>query len=115
MKIDQTHLTPAGAASRTEARRSVLEADHGESKKKLADEPQGGHGRNITTQRSQPIILDNKQVRLRFNKDEETGVEVIQVVDADSGKLVRQIPPEELLNIAKALREMKGLIVSKES
>jgi flagellar protein FlaG len=52
---------------------------------------------------------------LRFEQDKDTGIQVIQIVDAESGKLVRQIPPEELLNITKALRDIKGLMVSKES
>lgn len=115
MKIDQSHLASVGAASRPEGRSSASEVDRGESKKKVASEPQREHGSSTPQLRSQPIILDNKQVRLRFNKDEDTGVEVIQVVDADSGELLRQIPAEELLNIAKAFRELKGLIVSKET
>jgi flagellar protein FlaG len=64
---------------------------------------------------SKPIVLNRAQVRLRFEQDKDTGIQVIQIVDAESGKLVRQIPPEELLNITKALRDIKGLMVSKES
>ena len=113
MKIDQTQWSPVGAASRSEGQVGGSEVDRGERKKKLVDELEHESRRNVAPQRTQPIVLENKQVRLRFDKDKETGVEIIQVVDAESGKLVRQIPPEELLNIAKALREMKGLIVSK--
>jgi flagellar protein FlaG len=64
--------------------------------------------------RPQPIVIDNTRVNLRFRSDKESGIEVIQVIDAASGELVRQIPAEELLNIAKALRDLKGLLVSKE-
>jgi flagellar protein FlaG len=115
MKIGQTHLVSVGPASRPEGLGSASDVDRGESKKRVASEPQRERGSSIAQGRSKPIVLDYAQVRLRFNKDEDTGVQVIQVVDADSGKLVRQIPPEELLNIAKALREIKGLMVSKES
>ena len=115
MKIDQTHLTPAEVAARSEGQRGGAAVVRSDGSKKLAIEPHSANAGSPTNHHSQPIILDNKEVHLRFNKDEETGVEVIQVVDADSGELVRQIPPEELLNIAKALRDIKGLIVSKES
>ena len=42
--------------------------------------------------RSKPIVLNRAQVRLRFEQDKDTGIQVIQIVDAESGKLVRQIP-----------------------
>lgn len=115
MKIDQNLLTPVSAVSRQEGRGRSREVDRHESEKKVASEPQREQERSITPLSSQPVVLDNKQVRLRFNQDKDTGVTIIQVVDADSGELVRQIPPEELLNIAKAFRELKGLIISKES
>lgn len=65
-------------------------------------------------ERLQPVVIDNILVNLRFNLDKETGIQVIQVIDAKSGELVRQIPAEELLKIAKALRDLKGLLVAKE-
>jgi flagellar protein FlaG len=64
---------------------------------------------------SDPIEIDNMRVRLRFKEDEETGIQVIQVIDPDSGKVVRQIPPEEILSITKALRDLKGLLLSRNS
>ena len=115
MKVDQSYFVSLGAVLRREVVRSAHEVDRGEGKKKLGSEPQQEVGPSIVESRSKPIVLDNTQVRLRFDQDKDTGVRIIQVVDADSGKLVRQIPPEELLNITKALRDIKGFIVSKES
>lgn len=69
---------------------------------------------STTPLRPQPIVIDNIQVNLRFELDKKTGIQVIQVIDAQSGELVRQIPPEELIDIAEALRELKGLLISKE-
>jgi flagellar protein FlaG len=64
---------------------------------------------------SQPIEIDNLRVRLQFKEDKETGIQVVQVIDPDSGEVVRQIPPEEILNITRALRDLKGLLVSRNS
>lgn len=62
-----------------------------------------------------PVTVDHMQVQFKFSEDKETGIQVVQVLDADSGKIVRQIPPDEMLNVAKALRQITGLLVSKVS
>ena len=61
------------------------------------------------------ISLGTRQTHLRFETDESTGIRVIKIIDAESGEVVRQIPPEELLKITKTLRDLKGLFISKES
>jgi flagellar protein FlaG len=62
---------------------------------------------------SEPVAIDHMRVLLRFKEDKETGIQVIQVIDPDSGKIVRQIPPEEILSVTEALRHLKGLLVSR--
>jgi flagellar protein FlaG len=36
---------------------------------------------------------------------------VISLVDADSGELIRQIPPEELLGISEKLTNLRGSLL----
>ncbi len=43
---------------------------------------------------------------LQFSVDEDTGKTVIKVVDAASRQVIRQIPSPEMLEIAKAFKEM---------
>jgi flagellar protein FlaG len=114
MKVDQTNLVTFGASLRQQIEKSAHEVDVGENEKRMATQapPDPKPGTVVTN--SKPIVLENAQVRLRFDQDKETGVHLIQVVDAESGKLVRQIPPEELLDVIKALRDIKGFMVSKE-
>ena len=45
-------------------------------------------------------LVKTVQRDLTFNLDEDSGHTVIKVIDTDSGKLVRQIPTEEVLAIA---------------
>jgi flagellar protein FlaG len=52
---------------------------------------------------------------LKFSVDEETGREIIKVVDIKSGKLIRQIPPEEVLSFLRLLEDHKGLMLSIKS
>ncbi|HKJ95928.1 MAG TPA: flagellar protein FlaG [Gammaproteobacteria bacterium] len=47
---------------------------------------------------------------LEFSVDEQTGRTVITVVDADSGNVVRQIPPEDILAAARNLDELSGVL-----
>ena len=115
MKIDLTNLVSLKVAPSRQQMRNPPVIKAGDSKKKVVSEPARDPEPSKPEARSKPIVLNHAQVRLRFEQDKDTGIQVIQVVDAESGKLVRQIPPEELLNITKALRDIKGLMVSKES
>lgn len=40
---------------------------------------------------------------LRFSIDDDSGVTVVSIVDADDGTVLRQMPTEEALRVAKAL------------
>lgn len=52
---------------------------------------------------------------LSFNLDQDTGQTVIKVVDLSTQEVIRQIPSEEMLAIAKALDTMKGLLVQQKA
>jgi len=47
---------------------------------------------------------------LNFTVDDSTGKVVIRVLDGDSGKVVRQIPSEDILRLAERLDEMRSLL-----
>ena len=48
---------------------------------------------------------------LDFSIDEDTGKTVVRVVDKQTGTLIRQMPSQEMLEIAKALDRLQGLLV----
>ena len=54
------------------------------------------------------------QKGLAFNVDEESGMQVVKVIDIQTGDLIRQIPNEEALDIAKKLNEVAGLLMKTE-
>jgi len=54
----------------------------------------------------------NRKIHLEVETD--LGITVVKVVDSDSGKVVRQIPPEELVELSRRAKDLKGLLVSKE-
>lgn len=49
--------------------------------------------------------------KLEFSINDSTGHTVIKIVDSESGDVIRQIPPEEMIRLAERLREVQGLIV----
>lgn len=48
---------------------------------------------------------------LTFSLDEQTGDTIVRVVDSETGDVIRQIPSKELVEIAKALDKMQGLLI----
>jgi flagellar protein FlaG len=45
---------------------------------------------------------------LNFSIDEGTDKQVVKVTDAESGKVIRQIPSEEILRLSERLRELRS-------
>ncbi|CAI4032979.1 hypothetical protein DNFV4_03409 [Nitrospira tepida] len=49
--------------------------------------------------------------RLRYEVDQDLHRLVVKVLNGESGDLVRQIPPEEVLRVAKFLQDNPGRLV----
>lgn len=52
---------------------------------------------------------------IRVSRDEESGRFVYKSVDIASGEVVRQFPPEEMLRLVRAVREVAGLILDEDA
>lgn len=52
---------------------------------------------------------------LKFTVDEETGIQVVKVVDTKTKDVIRQMPSEEILAIAQALDQLQGLIIHQKA
>ena len=48
---------------------------------------------------------------LKFETDESTGQTVVRVIDSETQKVLRQMPSEEMLSLAKAMDRMRGLMI----
>ena len=55
-------------------------------------------------------LMAERQRNLSFHVDEASGRTVITVLDATTSKVVRQIPSEEVLALARALELERGLL-----
>jgi flagellar protein FlaG len=52
---------------------------------------------------------------LQFSIDKDTGKTIVKVVDAETQEVIRQIPGEEILAIAKAIDRMQGLLLKQRA
>ena len=58
------------------------------------------------------MIINGQGLGLKFFYDRDAGVRIIQVVDEESGDIIRQIPPDEVVNFMRQFSESKGHFVS---
>ena len=49
-------------------------------------------------------------ILLRFNISEDVDRVIVSVVNRDTDEVIRQIPPEEVVDLAKRLNEMAGVL-----
>lgn len=52
---------------------------------------------------------------IQFSVDESTGEPVVQMIDAKTKDLIRQIPSKEMLQISQDLERLQGLLVNKRA
>ncbi len=56
-------------------------------------------------------LLSQWNIQLDFIIDNDLDRVVVKVKNKETGKIIRQIPPEEMLRIAKSLEEVSGLLL----
>ncbi len=52
---------------------------------------------------------------LQFSIDKDTGTTVVKVIDTSTKEIIKQFPTEEMLGLAKALSQLKGLLVKQQA
>jgi flagellar protein FlaG len=52
---------------------------------------------------------------LQFKDDPTSGRMVVSVIDAESGEVIRQIPPEQMLRMAANLEQLNGLLLGERA
>ena len=75
------------------------------------------HSAEQTRQSLQDInkVLSGLSISVQFQIDPNYKDVIIQVVDQDSGKLIRQIPTGEVVRISKAMDNLKGLLFAQSA
>lgn len=50
---------------------------------------------------------------LEFREDPSSGRVIVSVIDTESGEVIRQIPPEQMIRMAEHLEQMNGMLLGK--
>lgn len=50
--------------------------------------------------------LAERGLKLKYHVDEASDTVQVEIVDPESGKVVRKLPPDEILKLARSVREM---------
>lgn len=58
--------------------------------------------------------LQEVQHSLEFSIDEDSGRQVIKVIDTETDEVIRQFPPEELLMLARRMEDYQGVMFDEQ-
>ena len=59
--------------------------------------------------------LEMRSISVQFEIDKDTDKVIVKVVDQTNGVVIRQIPTEEVVRIAKVMGKAPGMLVSQQA
>jgi flagellar protein FlaG len=54
------------------------------------------------------LMMEVRERSVQFERDQAAGKDVIKIIDEETGEVIRQMPPEELLSFMRNLTKMLG-------
>lgn len=115
MKIAAASVAPASSYSGADARGATYEpavpvaqvvTPAPATGTQATDDARIDEALNSVNRFLQPVATN-----LRFVKDDSSGRLIVRVIDAETQKVLRQMPTEEVLTMNKALDHLQGLMV----
>jgi len=79
-----------------------------EEKKEISEEKL----KKAIMQMNESIRIFDKRIHFDVHKD--SGRIFVQVIDVENDKVIREIPPEEMLEISAKIHEMVGLLIDEK-
>ncbi len=61
------------------------------------------------------LVYELSATKVTFDVDDATGRSVVRVLNKETGDVIRQLPPEELLILVARMRQLTGLIFNEEA
>lgn len=120
--LSATYSTPAPTTASSRPQEQVKAAP---STSRQAAEQQQADAKKLKPEEQAQALQDasrkaNQAVAglrsdLQFSVDDSTGSNVVKVVDVKTKEVIRQIPAQEMLVIAKRLDELQGLLIKEQA
>lgn len=60
-------------------------------------------------------FVNTSSSEIKFSIDEDSGRTVVRVVDRETQDVIRQIPSQEVLDLAQALGKLQGLLIRQKA
>ncbi|ABA88362.2 flagellar protein FlaG [Syntrophotalea carbinolica DSM 2380] len=110
MKVE---MTSVGGAAPTPASSPTENIDR--NRQKVASEPELADSEKLIAPEEVltkiKALTDDGIYSVRFENDEQNKELVISLIDSDSGEVIRQIPPEEVLGVSDKLSDLRGSLL----
>ena len=81
--------------------------------KKLNPKTQNDIIKKTVEQLNEKMKLFDNNLQIEIDKD--TGIQVVKIIDSKTKEVIRQLPPETTLKIAKYIDEITGLLFEKKA
>lgn len=97
--------------------RQVAQDSGVESAKQVKRDQDSGTQRELLDQMIEDINqeYESRNIALKFSIDDKSDSLIIRVMDTTNDKMIRQIPPDEILNIRRRMRALLGDIFDTEA
>ena len=59
--------------------------------------------------------LERSDQSVRFSIDHDTGTPVVKVVDSSTNEVIRQMPSEEVISIARSIDRLQGILLKNKA
>lgn len=97
---------------------NVLSMDQAKrAEQKAAAEKQSRENQQVTEEMLKELEQDIEtmhNVGLKFSKHDDSGRTMIKVLNKENDEVIREIPSEDVLNLAAKIEEMIGILFDKE-
>ena len=110
----QLTATAVDESNKTENTQQQIEQNYQQMQRKLDESAEKDElGREQLEKMAQQLqdFIGEMNRSLQFQVDEESGRDVIKVVDKNSGELIKQYPSEEVLSLVAKLSETAGFLI----
>jgi flagellar protein FlaG len=99
----------AAAQVQTLRSQAVTQAAQNQPSAKTDREPSREERRDAVQKLNEIIKQTNDS--LQFSIDEDTDIRLVKLIDLNTKETVRQYPSEEIINIARAIDKLQGMLV----
>jgi flagellar protein FlaG len=121
MKVAPVNVNVTGAAPQPQATATGGTAETGSAHpvaaaaERVAQPAAVSHEQLDSATKAVNKFIEPHASNLEFQMDTQSGRTIMKLIDKETGSVLRQLPSEEMLAIARALDKLKGLVIQEKA